>query len=86
MDNFIDKVSSMLAPINYAIGSGLYIGNAMHYLNDNAGAFGVIIGFMTFFAQLYFGSKRQEILIKKLEGHQSSQARRKTDNLNNQTF
>lgn len=80
MDEYVDKVFQILAPINYAIGSGLYIGNTMHYLNDNAGAFGVIIGFLTFFAQVYFGTRRHNILVRKLDST-GSHARRRTDNL-----
>jgi hypothetical protein len=67
MDDYLDKLISFLVSVNYTISSGLFIGSAMNYLNENAAAFGVIIGFLTFFAQIYFNTRQQLMLTKKLD-------------------
>jgi len=42
----------------YATGGGLVIGDVMNYLGENASAFGVILGALTFLTNVYFQYKR----------------------------
>ena len=64
--NIIDSIISTCNYASYTISSGLVIGNIMDYLNNNAGAFGVILGFMTFLGQLYFNWIKHRAYVKSL--------------------
>jgi hypothetical protein len=44
----------------YFTSAGLFIGSSMDWLNDNAGAVGVVIALATFSVNLYFQIKRDK--------------------------
>jgi len=46
--------------ISYAIGSGLFVGDVMNYLNQNAAAFGVLIGIATVLMNWFYQHKRSK--------------------------
>lgn len=56
--NHDDTLSNIAACASYMVSAGLMIGDAMHWLNDNAGALGVILGTGTFLMNLHFNIKR----------------------------
>ena len=74
----VDKLITACSSTTYAISGGLVIGNCMNYLNDNAGAFGVILGFITFLAQAYFNWIKHRAFIKSLNSS-NERGRRKDD-------
>jgi hypothetical protein len=47
--------------ISYAIGSGLFVGDLMNYLNENAAGIGVMIGTATFLVNWRYQHKRSQI-------------------------
>lgn len=50
------KVSSVSS---YLIGSGLVLGDVIGWLDDHAGAMGVVLGVLTLLMNLYFNLKRK---------------------------
>jgi len=44
--------------LSYAIGSGLFVGDLMNYLNENAAGIGVLIGTATFLVNWRYQYKR----------------------------
>ena len=49
------KIASYLS---YVIGSGLFVGDVMNYLNENAAGIGVMIGTATFLINWIYHHKR----------------------------
>lgn len=46
--------------LSYATGAGLLLGDAINFLNDNAGAIGALLGIATFSTNFYFQYKRSK--------------------------
>lgn len=53
-DEVMSKVSTAASTVSYATSGLLISGEMFNFLNVNAAAFGVILGFMTFITQLVF--------------------------------
>ncbi|WP_299202554.1 hypothetical protein [uncultured Amphritea sp.] len=51
------KVSSFLS---YLTGAGLFVGDAIHWMDNHAGAAGVMLGIATFAVNFYFQRKRSK--------------------------
>ncbi len=47
--------------LSYAIGSGLFVGDLMNYLNENAAGIGVLIGTATFLVNWRYQHKRSQL-------------------------
>ena len=46
---------------SYSIGSGLFVGDLMNYLNENAAGIGVLIGTATFLVNWRYQHKRSQL-------------------------
>jgi hypothetical protein len=66
-DTLIEKISSACSSITYIISGWLCIGHIMNYLNNNDGAFGVILGFMTFLGQMFFSYLKHKAYKQRLK-------------------
>jgi hypothetical protein len=62
MSNLVDTqpmlAQKLASGATYVTGGGLVIGDVMNYLGDNSGAFGVILGALTFLTNWYYQHKR----------------------------
>lgn len=66
-DEWVDRLEILFSKASYAISGGLVIGDFMHYLNENAAAFGVILGFMTFLLNAYYSHKKHKAYLNSLD-------------------
>ena len=53
-----EKIATVCSVITYTISGWVGFGHIMDYLNENDGAFAVILGFMTFLGQMFFSYLR----------------------------
>lgn len=63
-DHAIELKTGIAKVVAYSTSGTLVLGDYMDYLNDNAGAFGVLIGFCTFLVNWRYQHKNQQIIKK----------------------
>ena len=61
MKGYIEIIEKLAAIATLSASAGLIIGNIMGFLNDNAGGFGVIIGFTGLSIKYYFERKHYQL-------------------------
>lgn len=56
--------ATVASAISYITSAGLVVGQIFDFMNQNAGAFGVILGFLTFFINWHYQHKRYKSELK----------------------
>lgn len=56
------KAATTASVVTYSTGLGLWVGSAMQWLNENAGAIGVVIALVTALINLYYQRKNSRYL------------------------
>ncbi|WP_027853840.1 HP1 family phage holin [Marinobacterium litorale] len=58
IDQHADLVQRTAAGLTYTVSGGLVLGDALQWLNNNAGAVGAIMAMLTFAVNWYYQHKR----------------------------
>lgn len=59
-ENAMPAAQKVTSSLSYLAGAGLFVGDAIHWMDNHAGAAGVVIGIATFATNFYFQRKRSK--------------------------